>query len=277
GGRVSTYLNGGIQNGARLGLFGPAGAFTITPDPSRSRRLVLIGGGSGITPLITMIEALLAGEPGTEIFLIYGNRNPESILFRGALDEMVAENPGRLRISYLVERSQRGCTLALGLLDKNGLGAELEAVSWPLDDVDGWYVCGPEAVRKAARELLLGRGVEEHRLHEECFSSAPRRAVAAPARGMTSSLTIRRQGQAVGESRVLRVPAGSTILEAVSAAGESLPFSCAVGGCGACRVRLLEGEVAMDEPNCLSAEERAEGYILTCCGAPMGPCTIEVP
>ncbi len=277
GGRVSTYLNRGLQVGARLGLLGPAGAFTITPDPSRSRRLVLIGGGSGITPLMAMIEALLAVEPGTELLLIYGNRDPESIIFRRALGDLVAANPGRLRVSYLVEEYKPGCILKPGRLDRNGISSELDAVPWPLSDVDGWYVCGPEAVREGARELLLERGVSEDRLHEECFSAAPRRAATSAARGVTSSLTIRRKGQPDGESTAMLVPAGATILEAVSATGESLPFSCAVGGCGACRVRLLEGEVVMDEPNCLSAEERAQGYILTCCGAPMGPCTIEVP
>ncbi len=144
------------------------------------------------------------------------------------------------------------------------------------DAVDGVYVCGPEPMLVAARELLLERGVDPAKLHEERFS-APQRRGSAPARGSVAApVTIRRRGRPAGEGAVVIVPAGATLLEAATAAGQDMPFSCAVGGCGACRVRVLEGEVVMDEPNCLSEEERAAGYALTCCGAPVGPCAIEV-
>ncbi|MCA9637050.1 MAG: 2Fe-2S iron-sulfur cluster binding domain-containing protein, partial [Myxococcales bacterium] len=82
--------------------------------------------------------------------------------------------------------------------------------------------------------------------------------------------------RAGGVSRVTQVRPGQTLLEAGLSAGVEMPYSCAMGGCGACKVKVIAGEVAMDEPNCLTAEERAAGYALTCCGAPVGPCEIAV-
>ena len=69
---------------------------------------------------------------------------------------------------------------------------------------------------------------------------------------------------------------GATVLEAGLAAGAAMPFSCAVGGCGACKVKVLEGSVEVDEPNCLTDAERAAGFVLACVGRPCGPCVVEV-
>jgi len=79
------------------------------------------------------------------------------------------------------------------------------------------------------------------------------------------------------EGRTVLVPAGRSILEAATAQGLALAHSCTVGGCGTCRLRLVSGQVAMDEPNCLSAEERALGLVLVCVGRPLGPVELARP
>lgn len=276
GGRGSTYLNQSAAVGDSLRILGPAGAFTLTPQPEATRRLVLVGGGSGITPLMSMIRTILVAEPGSELALIYGNRTPESIIFRDGLAALAKAYPGRLHLRHVVETVEPGWGGGVGRLDRQGLAPEIAALPWPHDDVDGWYVCGPEPMLAAARELLVELGVGPERLHEERFS-APQRRAATPTRGeVAAPVTIRRRDRPDAPSAVVIVQAGATLLEAATAAGQELPFSCAVGGCGACRVRVLEGEVVMDEPNCLTAEERAQGFALACCGAPLGPCSIEV-
>jgi ferredoxin len=85
-------------------------------------------------------------------------------------------------------------------------------------------------------------------------------------------VTVRSRG---GAQRLVVEP-GRTVLEAALGARVDMPFSCTVGGCGACRVKLVEGDVVMDEPNCLTPEERADGYVLACMSRPGGPCTLEV-
>ncbi|MEZ4380784.1 MAG: ferredoxin--NADP reductase [Nannocystaceae bacterium] len=276
GGRVSTYLNDQVRVGDRLRLLGPSGAFTLTPAADRRRRLVLIAGGSGITPLMAMIRALLPAEPTAELALIYGNRDPAAIIFRAALRELAAAHPGRLHVRHVVESAdaEPGFDGARGRLDREGLAPELAALPWAPAQVDGWYVCGPEPVLHAARACLDDLEVADERRHEERFTAPQRRPEAATRAAVATPVTIRRRG--AERATTVIVPPGATLLEAARAAGEALPFSCAVGGCGACRVKVVAGAVAMDEPNCLTAEERAAGFALTCCGAPAGPCTIEV-
>jgi ferredoxin-NADP reductase len=275
-GRVSTYLNDQVAIGDRLRLLGPSGAFTITPEAGARRRLVLIGGGSGITPLMAMIRALLAVEAETEIALIYGNREPGAIIFREALVELAAAHPGRLHLRHVVEADgdEPGFVAARGRLDRAGLIPELAALPWPKVLVDGWYVCGPEPMLHAARACLDDLEIAGECRHEERFTAPQRRSDASTRAKVATPVTIRRRGEE--RAATVIVPPGATLLEAARAAGQDLPFSCAVGGCGACRVKVVAGDVAMDEPNCLTAEERAAGFALTCCGAPAGPCTIEV-
>ena len=86
-------------------------------------------------------------------------------------------------------------------------------------------------------------------------------------------MTVRRRGRATA----ITVPPSQTLLEAATEAGVAMPFSCAIGGCAACRCKLVEGHVEMDEPNCLTREERAEGWVLTCVGRPTCTTTLEVP
>ena len=109
------------------------------------------------------------------------------------------------------------------------------------------------------------------RIHEERFLSA--HAAAPSAGGVAQPVQVRMRG----ESRELLVLPGSTVLEAALQAGVEMPFSCSVGGCGTCLVRVVEGHVAMDEPNCLTDEERARGYVLACVSRPSSPCIVEVP
>jgi ferredoxin len=120
----------------------------------------------------------------------------------------------------------------------------------------------------AARACLEARGVPAANIREERFVSA--HATAAPAGPQTVRV------QLAGATHAVVVPAGRTVLESALDARVDMPFSCTVGGCGACRVRLVEGDLAMDEPNCLSPEERARGYVLACVSRPRGACTLEV-
>lgn len=276
-GRVSNHLNEAVEEGQLIPVLGPSGHFTLE-DAERelaeaglepARRLVLIAAGSGITPIRSLVETALATRPELRLSLVYGNRSEADVIFRDRIAELEAAHPERFEVAHVLERTEGSELPATrGLLDRPTIDALLDRL-----ETEGalFFVCGPAPVMDAAREALLARGVHEARIREERFQNPERREAAdAPADTQTVLVRTRR-----GE-REITVPPGRTILEAGLSGGADLPFSCAMGGCGACRVKLVSGEVVMDEPNCLSSREREQGYVLACVGRPTTSCTVEV-
>jgi ferredoxin-NADP reductase len=261
GGRVSTHLNDALREGDSLRVLGPSGSFVLPELTAASRHLVLIGGGSGITPLMAILRVALATEARTIVSLLYANRSPDDEIFARAIDALAAAHSER----FTVRRH-------FGLVDAEIAAREIALLDERLDLPTDFFVCGPEPMRAIVREVLAARGIDAARIHEERFASPGSRAVAAPS-GDAQTLTIRTKS---GERRVL-VGSGQTLLEAGLAGGVDMPFSCAMGGCGACKVRLREGEATMDEPSCLTSEERDEGFVLACASRPNGPCVVELP
>lgn len=247
GGKVSTFLQEATLES--IEVLGPSGAFV---RPTGARHLVCVAGGSGITPVISIVETALAADPEARVTLLYGNRSQADTIFFERLAQLAAEHPERLRVVHEWD----------GVLDAERQRRFFAAIT---DDASTHYfVCGPTPMMDASREAL--RGVPAARVHEERFAS--------PARGPRTLgpqlVTIRIDG------RDRKVQSTTTLLEAGLAAGLDMPFSCAMGGCAACKVKLHEGDVVMDETACLTPEEREAGYVLACCSRAASPCTIEV-
>lgn len=260
GGRVSNWLNDHARAGMELDALGPSGTFVV---PGGATELSLIAGGSGITPILSIAETLGRARPDVPSKLIYGNRDLEGVIFRERLDAL------ELSVEHVLEAPADGWTGRTGRLDADTLGA------WLGDDHERhhYFVCGPEAMMDAAREVLLARGVTAARIHEERFRSPqdrPRSDARLPTADVTMKLAV------AGRHRIAPVRPGDTILEAGLAAGAPMPFSCAMGGCAACKCRLVSGEVVHEEPDCLSPEEREDGWILACSSRPLGNVEIEV-
>jgi ring-1,2-phenylacetyl-CoA epoxidase subunit PaaE len=273
-GRVSKHLVQNAREGDCFEVLGPSGSFT--PEPaSAPRRLVLVGGGSGITPLASIARTLLASEPLTRVDLVYGNRSIDDVIFKQALDALVSEPRvgARFAVRHVLERPPAGWTGGTGLLDGEALARELDALDRghnPGALTTGYFLCGPDPMMRAARACLEARGVAPTRIREERFASAQADlSLSGDAQAVTVRLRTGPREIVVGPRR--------TVLEAAIDAGIDMPYSCTVGGCGTCRVRLLQGTVAMDEPNCLSEPERAERYVLACVARPTSPCVVEVP
>jgi ring-1,2-phenylacetyl-CoA epoxidase subunit PaaE len=275
GGRVSTHLVETLREGEVLDVLGPSGSFGPAPA-SAPRRIVLVGGGSGITPLVSIARTLLAGEPDTRVVLFYGNRALEDVIFHAALEEMACghANRGRFVVRHVLESPPSGWSGRASLLDGPTLLRELHGLRDSVADAGAmpseYFLCGPDPMMHSVRASLAGHGVAHASIHEERFLSA--HAGASTVRSTAHTVVVRARA---GARRLLVAP-GRTVLEAAFDARIDMPFSCTVGGCGACRVRLVDGDVLMDAPNCLTAEERADGYVLTCVSRPQGPCTLEV-
>lgn len=245
GGRVSTWMTEHVTAGMTLQVLGPSGEFTAEGRV----HVAAVAGGSGITPIMAIARSVLAA--GGRVDLLYGNRDEASVIFGAELERLAAATAGRLRVRHVLGEAMDAAAIR-AWADDAGAAA--------------FHVCGPEGLMAAAREALAGRG----ELKEERFTAPARRTAAQVERAQP--VTIRRAGVAMD----LVVPAGTTLLDAGLAAGVPMKLSCAMGGCGACAVRLVDGDVVMDEPNCLGAAERARGVILACVARPASPCTVEV-
>ena len=254
-GRVSGYINDRLQVGDEYSIRGPSGDFTLDGVPAGP--LVMVAGGSGITPVVHLIETALAAEPDRSITLVHANRRAEDVIFGRRLAALADAHAG-FRIIDVLSQPAPGWQGEVGHVDAARLRAWTPAEAT-------YFLCGPaglmDAVAAGLEDLPPGR------LQREDFISVQRTGGDRPKAPQT--LHFARSGQAVTQQ--IR----QTILEAGLAAGLPLDFSCTVGGCAACKVRVSRGDVVHDEPHCLSDAERNEGWVLACSAYASGPVEIE--
>jgi len=270
GGRVSPSIVARAGALASLELTGPSGSFVL--DAS-AREHVFFAGGSGITPIASMLLTHVAARANDRFTLVYGSRSPADAILASELRALAAAHAERLRILWAFDRgaSSFGVPAHEGVLDKAALRELTRGL--PFGSAT-FYVCGPAPMMLAAEEVLATEGVPSLRVRHERFASPGRaQATGAASDAKPVALRVRFQG------RTLDVLGNSakTILDTGLAAGVPMPYSCAMGGCGACRVRVSGGTRQMDEPNCLSKEEQADGYVLACCTRATSDLVVEVP
>lgn len=272
GGRVSGHLHQNVTVGDKLSLLGPSGSFAV-PRPGEGEdgegRLVFVAGGSGITPILSMIRSELRGGDG-RILLLYGNRGRADVIAYDELEQLAMDSMGRLAVEHCLSEPPRGWRGAKGLLDRTALASLLEGAG----DLSGahYLLCGPTPMMDGAFAELVARGVPTDRIHQEAFTRPEDRSGGARVRYEDQRVEL----QLGGESKTIEVAAGKTILEAAIAEGIELPFSCAMGGCGACRVERIDGEVDLETPNCLDPGEIEGGAVLTCVARPRSRVTLRV-
>ena len=247
GGVVSSYICDRLAVGDEYTVRGPAGDFCL---PSRPAPLLLIAAGCGITPIISLLETALARNDDQIVELIYANRDQESIMFGKRL-ERLAEGYSGLTLRHVLSAPKPGWDGLCGRLD----AAMLRQLVTPSADTHV-YLCGPKNMMDTLGAGLRQDGVSDERIHCEAFTPAARAVQAHP--DQPHSVHFSRTGQSV-----VQAP-GQTILDAALAHGLALDYSCTVGGCAACKVRVIKGSTLLDEPNCLSEAEREQGYTLAC-------------
>jgi len=268
GGRFSNWANEHLKPGREIDVMTPDGRFFTELDPDRRRNHVGFAGGSGITPMLSLIKTTLASEPHSTFTLVYGNRTVASVMFLEALEELKNRYMDRLRLFHVLSDEPQEAELFSGLLDEPKCRALLESVV-PASGIDEAFICGPAPMMDAAERALLAAGVPAAHIHVERFGTP---AAGAPAKrkpiadGPVAHVTIVVDGKA----RRLEVPFdGQPILDAGLAAGANLPYACKGGVCCTCRAKVLEGEVRMEKNYTLEAHEVAAGFVLTCQAHPI--------
>lgn len=269
GGKMSTYLNRHLKEGDLIEAMAPMGNFVLEPHSGQSRHIVLYGGGSGITPLKSILKTVLEFEPLSGVTLLYANRNEEGIIFRKELDEYARKYSDRFRIIYALDNPPQAWSGYSGMLNPGILTDFLNQLPTPSSKCEH-YICGPAPMMKMIEDTLEGNGVSRSNIHLEYFTAVEKDhkiEIDPETEGELKTRTI--QVEVFGQKKSVVVEPDQSVLEAAQDAGLDPPYSCTVGVCTTCRAKLRSGRVHMDEREGLSDAEIEEGYVLTCQSHPM--------
>jgi ring-1,2-phenylacetyl-CoA epoxidase subunit PaaE len=270
GGAFSGHANDALRAGDVVDVMTPTGRFTVEPDPTLARHFAAIAAGSGITPVLSLIATVLAGEPDSRFTLLYGNRTSRSVMFLEELADLKDRYPDRFTLVHVLSREPQEVELCSGRLDRARL-ERMFATLLPVEDVDEWFLCGPFDMVETARDTLRDVGVEPRQMHLELFhveGEPPRRAAddAGPAPDAVE-VTITLDGRA----STFALDPRETVLDGALRVRTDAPYACKGGVCGTCRCRLVEGSVSMDRHYALEDDEVAAGYVLACQSHPQTP------
>lgn len=271
GGIFSNWVADNLKVGDVLDVMTPHGSFTTVFDPGAEHHYVAFAGGSGITPIISLIRTALAEEPRSRFTLFYGNRDSSSVIFLEALAALKDRYMGRLELFHFLDQEEGDIDLFNGMLDKARCTQAIEHLVGGPTQVDAWFICGPGPMMDAAEAALQERGVDKDRIHIERFTAGrPSAALAAQmqalqeqAAGLTISVTLDGRTRKIEFSQ-------ANILDSARAAGLPAPFACKAGVCATCRAKVTSGKVEMAARYGLTDEEVAAGYVLTCQSVPAG-------
>ncbi len=270
-GLMSNWLPDNLKAGSKVKVMEPMGQFTTEFKTDNKRHLIMFAGGSGITPMMSIIKSTLTREPNSICSLIYCNRDIDSIIFKDAFDQLQTTYEGRLHVIHVLDNAPMNWQGYSGLLNHEMLKKLFERIpDWGIDN-STYLMCGPEGMMKNVETLLEQHSIPKEKVFKESFVQGTidkdTKTETASTEGALKAreVTIRYDGQ---EYKVM-VPPTSTILETALDQGIDLPYSCQSGLCTACRGKALSGKVKLDEEEGLSQSERNEGYVLTCVGHPL--------
>ncbi|MFD7244984.1 1,2-phenylacetyl-CoA epoxidase subunit PaaE [Streptomyces massasporeus] len=267
GGLFSSWLVHEVRPGDTVEVMAPTGAFT--PDLTTHGHHVLIAAGSGITPMVSIAESVLAADSRSRVTLLYGNRRTGTVMFADELADLKDLYPTRFQLAHVLSREPREAEVLSGRLDAERLSALVDALV-DVESADHWWLCGPHGMVRAAQDVLTGLGVPADRVHQELFyaDDEPVREVHHAETGPTgpvSQVTVTLDGR----STTSPLPRDRSLLEGAQQTRPDLPFACKGGVCGTCRALVTDGKADMRRNFALEPSEVDAGYVLTCQSFPV--------
>jgi len=272
GGLVSNHLLDHLQTGDRLDVLPPYGNFALDSASPTLPSLVLVGAGSGITPLFSMLSMALRHPSAPNILLIYGSRSANEVIFGETLNRLQEQYPQRLQVVHCLSRGLQVQEALQGLLHQGRIDATVLA-QHVTDREASFYLCGPEGLVHDTEHWLQAQGIAGQRIHKELFFQSGTKA-AAPSPTPSSVdddpnalpvVTLKVDGKVYE----FAVEPGRYILETALEQGIDLPYACTMGVCGMCRAKKISGEMSIGDQEAISASEIASGACLTCVGRPL--------
>jgi glycine betaine catabolism B len=275
-GRASGHLHDTLREGASIKVSAPAGKFYFAGH--EAERVVLIAGGVGITPMMSIVRSLTDRCWRGDIYLLFANRTRRDIIFEAELAALQQRFPN-LRVHLtLSQETDEAWTGARGHISREMIESVVPGLErGPI------LLCGPDPMMEAMRKTLVEMGVPDADIHQEAFLSpaaaaAPEASATAPATATgdaapsaaATAVDPAEAGAEAGSVRFLRagktaelVP-GLTVLEAAEEAGVDIAFECRSGICGQCKTKLVSGRVSMEVQDALTPADKSKGLILAC-------------
>jgi len=269
GGAFSTFANTELQVGDTLHAMPPQGKFFTALEPERAKNYLGFAGGSGITPVLSILKTVLKREPASTFTLVYANRAVNTIMFREELEDLKNTYMGRVTIIHMLESGQ-DIDLFTGRVDQEKC-TQLFSNWIDIKSIDTAFICGPEPMMLAISDSLKTHGLEPDQIKFELFSESQQGQLAK------QEIAKRSEGQSGtevtviidGAQRTFKMPKGQSVLEAALEAGQDAPFACKAGVCSTCMCKVLEGEVEMISNHALEDYEVERGYVLSCQSYPL--------
>jgi ring-1,2-phenylacetyl-CoA epoxidase subunit PaaE len=272
GGTFSIWINEHLKPGDTVNVMAPQGRFFVPIEPAARRHHLGIAGGSGITPILSIMKTVLSREPASRFTLIYGNRSLRSTMFKEEIEDLKDRYMTRLVLHHVFSDEHTDAPINMGLMNRAKIEEFLRVVA-PAS-IDHAYICGPFQMNDEAEAALLAAGVPEERVHVERFG------IPQPAAGQVGAVVHEAKPGDAEQARITIIRDGlkreiqfykdqPSILDCASAAGLEVPFSCTSGVCGTCRAKVMEGDVRMERNFALDRQEVAAGFVLTCQAHPM--------
>lgn len=266
GGTFSTWANEDLRIGDTLEAMPPMGTFHTELNETAQKHYIGFAGGSGITPVLSILRTVLRREPRSIFTLVYANRAVNTIMFRNELEDLKNQYMGRLNLVHILEQDAQDIDLFAGRVDAEKCALLFK--HWiNIETVTTAFICGPEPMMLAIAGALRDHGFDDSQIKFELFASgqpgrAKSKATSATKEGMQNKTVA--QVTLDGEARTFEMPKDATLLEAALANDLDAPYACKAGVCSTCRAKVTEGEVEMAVNHALEDYEVARGYVLTC-------------
>ena len=270
GGVFSNWAAEHLKPGALIEAMAPQGSFFVPLDASARRHVLAVACGSGITPVLSLIESTLLAEPHSNVTLVYGNRSSGSVMFKEEIANLKDRYLGRLNLVWIMSRESQDIDLFHGRIDYEKC---MQLFRHWIDPggIDLAFICGPQDMMHATMRSLQDCGVPPDRVRAELFgTAAPGADVRAPRQQVQGRDLCEVQVVMDGTRRSFTMQKNrDNLVHAGLLAGLDMPYACRGGVCSTCRGLVIEGEVDMDINFALEDYEVARGFVLCCQSYPV--------